>query len=531
MGLTIQTPGGFFDVADSVLASGQPAFAIDLAKIYSNSVLGMVRPEVFPGVYKNGDTVALPKSSIDGYAYSRDELIYFWTVRNSTDPETLWITGDDSLQYGGWLVEQSTGIVHCDETYRRSGKHADITHTNDGKLEVWTVGQRSQAEMIVASSPTYADIDPAWLGVDKPFTQQLAQALSRNAKFALLNKEFFYLGEYYNGQTVVIPHSPVDGYAYSAAEATFIFSPRWTPPGNTSSLTPPDLSKGQLGPFMFSVNSSGVVSTTVKYIDDGGNLNSTNDGRIAVFAFFKRSGTPATLSAVADLFSEIDYDNFMPGDAVSSSLIDQIVENILQSLVEVERFGPTTHANGDTIALPTSGVDGYAYARDELSYFWTWSDTSNQTGSNLRLPLFFGHIDPATGVVTLHVWRLPPGGPYVDDDDALARISVVTFARRKTIAPTAWHAAEGSTPPTGSTTTGGGVVADVPTLTGATGEAAGGTKDSSNQTFTISTAGKIIFLVWNGQIRFDFTQTGTSTSFTTGFTPDAPDTLYAIYTT
>src|SRR3954463_16461000 len=111
MGLTIQTPGGFFDIADSVLAAGQPAFAIDLAKIYSNSVLGMVRPEVFPGVYKNGDTVALPVSKIDGYAYSRDELIHFWFIRNSTDPETLWITGDDSLFYGGWLVEQSTGIV------------------------------------------------------------------------------------------------------------------------------------------------------------------------------------------------------------------------------------------------------------------------------------------------------------------------------------------------------------------------------------------------------------------------------------
>jgi hypothetical protein len=269
----------------------------------------------------------------------------------------------------------------------------------------------------------------------------------------------------------------------------------------------------------------------VKYIDDGGNLNSTNDGRIAVFAFFKRSGTPATLAAVADLFSEIDYDNFMPGDFDPNSLVEQIIQNILQSLLEVERFGPTTHANGDTIALPTSTVDGYAYSRDELSYLWTWSDTSNQTGSNLRLPLFFGHIDPATGVVTLHVWRLPPGGPYVDDDDALARISVVIVARRKTISPTAWHAVESSVPPAGATATGGNVVADVPTLTGTSAEAAGGTKNSSNQAFTISSAGKIVFLVWNGQIRFDFTQTGSSTSFTTSFTPDAPDTLYAIYTT
>src|SRR2546430_6732076 len=121
MGLTLQTPPGFSDLADSVLAANQPAFAIDLAKIYSNGAFGMVRPEIFQGIYKPGDTVALPVSDRDGYAYSRDELLYFWTVSNSANFGTGWLSALDSLFFCEWLVDQSTGVVSSDEWYRRSG--------------------------------------------------------------------------------------------------------------------------------------------------------------------------------------------------------------------------------------------------------------------------------------------------------------------------------------------------------------------------------------------------------------------------
>jgi hypothetical protein len=43
---------------------------------------------------------------------------------------------------------------------------------------------------------------------------------------------------------------------------------------------------------------------------------------------------------------------------------------------------------------------------------WPWSDTTNQTGNNLRLPLFWGWVDLDTGLVRLHVFRLPPGGDF-----------------------------------------------------------------------------------------------------------------------
>jgi hypothetical protein len=446
MGLTLRTPPGFADLADAALVHDSAAFAINIAKIYENACFGVGRTEFFQGFYKNGDQVPLPTSRIDGRPYARTDLLYIWFVRNSTDPQSLWITGADSLFYCNWLVDQATGNVFCDEWYRRSGSHADVTHTNDGKLEVWTIAQRQMSDLIVASSPTYSAITAGTIAQDKPFTELMAQALNRNAKFAALDHEVHYLGEYYNGQTVTMPTSLADGHLFASSECKFHFSWRWTALGNSSSLVRPPLGYGQMGPLKASVNSSGVVSVSVDMIDDSGNLNVlTNLGRIAVFAFCKRSGTPGSITPAAVNFAEISFDEFMPGSFLKFPTVQQIIKNIEQSLLSPEYFGPTAYANGDTIPVPTSTVDSYVYSRSELQYIPVWSDTSNQTGSNLRLPLFFGSIDPNTGVVTLHVWRLPPGGAYVDDDDALARISVMVVARRLAAAPSS------VTPPTTST--------------------------------------------------------------------------------
>lgn len=447
MGLKLSSPPGFADLADSVLATPSPSLGVDIAKIHENSRFAMARTEVFSGVYKNGDTVLLPISPIDGYAYSRDELMYFWTVRNSTNPTSLWMSGADSLFYEEWNVNQQTGNVFSAEWYRRSGNHADITPTNDGKLQVWTIAQRQLANLIVATSPTYSAITGSWVGLDKPLTQQLAQGLNRDAKFAVLNHEFFYLGDYHNGQTVTMPVSPADGYAYSAAECKFMLSWRWTSTGNLTTLQTPAIANGQMGPMKTSINGSGVVSCSVAMIDSTGALTTyTTLGRVSAFAFCQRSGTPGSITPTADNFAEILFDDFMPGSELPFGNLTQIQNNILEGLLTPEFFGPTTHASGDTISVPTSPIDGYVYARSELQYLWYWSDTSNQTGSNLRVPLFFGNINDSTGVVTLHVWRLPPGTDPVDDDDALARISVMIVARRAASAPAAIAAETTSSP-------------------------------------------------------------------------------------
>jgi hypothetical protein len=542
MGLTLQTPPGYSDLADAALVANDPAYAINLAKIYSNSVFGMVRPEIFLAIYKNGDTVALPVSPVDGYSYSRDELIYVWTIRNSVNPATGWISADDSLFFCSWKVDQSTGQVFSDEWYRRSGSHADVTHTNDGSLLVWTIAQRQQSHLIMAASPTYVTIDPSWIGIDKPYSQQLAQGLNNDAKFGVVNKEVFYLGEYYNGQTVTLPTSPCDGHSYTAGECQFMFSWRWTTQGNTAKLVQPPLSDGQLAPIKASVDASGNVSITVQYVDNNGNLITTHDGRVAVFAFCRRTGTPASLAAVADLFEEISYDFFMPGSPLPAEAPDniplQILNNILEAILAVEYFGPTDYGDGDTVPTPTSTVDGYAYQRSELTYVWTWADTTNQEGNNLRVPLFLANIDQITGVVSIEVWRLPPGGPLIDDDNALARLSVLVVARRAAQAQSVLTPPD--TSPQADSNTGGNQVFDVPTLGGEVLDILSPQCDGTNTVFNLSRtplSGTMVKLIWNATwhiLDFDVSGTQITTNFVDPGTrnpiaPDTGDSLYALY--
>lgn len=460
MGLTLQVPPGYSDLSDTILAANSPALGIDIAKIYDNSAFGKVRCEVFynTAFLKNGEAVPLPVSPIDGYAYSRDELNYMWAVNSGNGS---WISGADSLFYGQWLIDQATGDVFCDEWYRRSGHHANVVHTNDGLLHVWTIAQRQRSNIVMASSPSYSAITAGWIGLDKPLTQQLAQGLNDDAKFSVVNEEVIFLGEFYNGQTVPHPVSPADGYTYSYAECKFLFSWRWTPQGNSAALAAPPISYGQLGPMQASVSSVGVVSTTVKYIDDNGNVNSTNDGRLAVFAFCTRSGTPSGLTLQP--FTELDFDLFMPGSPLEYPTVQSISDDILNAIGTPEFFGPTTYKDGDTIPAPTSVIDpSYTYTRAELQYLWGWSDTTPASGSNVRVVYFYGHVDNLTGAVTLRCWRLPPGGPYVDDDNSHLRISVIVVARRQGFTAPASNTT--TTTPQADSGVGGNQVVDVPFL-------------------------------------------------------------------
>lgn len=432
MGLTLKLPPGYSDLSDSVLVFDQPALGIDVAKIYTNAAFGMVRPEIFVGVYKNGDTVPTPVSPIDGYFYTRDELNYVWTVHNSVDPASGWITGRDSLYYAAWLVEQTTGQVFSEEWYRRSGSHGEINHTNDGDLWVWTIATRIKNFLVMASSPTYSAISADWIGTDDPLSQQLAQGMNDDAKFSVVNHEIIYLGEFTHGNIVSTAVSPADGYHYGYGEMHFMFSWRWT--FGSAVYEAPPMTYGQMGPFTGSVSSVGLVSLAEDFIDNDGNLFTVNVGRIAVFAFCVRSGTPASLP-LSNSFTELSYDFFMPGSTLRASTVQSIVNDIQEAILTPDFFGPTTHQNGDTIALPTSTVDGYVYSRVELTYVWTWSDTTDASGSNLRLASFHGKIDPVSGLVTLGTYRLPPGGPYVVGDSTLPRISVIIVARRQAELP------------------------------------------------------------------------------------------------
>lgn len=433
----LQLIPGFSDLPDSVLQTDDPAFALHVGEIAFNATFGMVRCETFACTYKHGDTVPLPTSCWDGYQYSREELTYIWAVQSSCDPSTNWISGPDALWFMNWNVVQTTGEVFCEEWYERSST-ADsrlAAKSNDGLLMIFTIAQRQKTNMIMGTAASYTAISESTIATDKPYTQDLAQHLNQNAKFSCVNSEVFYLGEYTNAQTVKLPISPVDGYVYSAAECQFQHAWRWTAASGTYVQPPGNLE--QAAPFQASINGSGVVSISVSFSTSGGENVTTPGGygRIAAFAFCTRSTTPSS-GTLANAFTELGLDFFAPGRTVRASEVLTIKRNIDEAILSPEFFGPTDYHDAATVTLPVSPVDGYIYSRSEVQYIWSWSDVKNNSGgTHVRLPLFLGSIDPASGVVKLRCWRLPPGGPYVDDSNVNALVRVVVMATRQAIHP------------------------------------------------------------------------------------------------
>jgi hypothetical protein len=398
----------------------------------------MVRLEIFPCRQNHGDTIPLPTSCWDGYKYSREELNYVWAVQSSVDPSTGWISGPDSLWFANWNVNQLTGEIFSEEWYERSSA-ADTrlaAKSKDGLLVIWTIAQRQKTNLILASPATCPAIDESMIGPDKPVTQDLLQKLNQRAKFACVNTEFFYLGTYVDGNTVRLPVSQADGYQYSAAECKFLHAWRWTADGGDYAQPPGQYE--QAAPFQASIDASGAVSIVIQFITNGGEdvLTAPAYGRIAAFAFCTRSATP-TSGTLANNFTELALDFFFPGRTVRASELLTIKRNIDEAILSPEFVAPTDYADAAVIPLPTSTVDGYAYTRDEVQYIWSWSDTTNSApgNSHVRLPLFLGSVDPNSGAVKLKCWRLPPGGPYVDDNNTFARIKVLATALRQTTHP------------------------------------------------------------------------------------------------
>lgn len=285
-GLILNRQPGFADQPDSALAAEKFSLGMALAKINQNAEFGMVRMEFFQGIYKHGDTVDLPISPVDGYAYQRNEVNYIWAVYSSANTSNGWITGPTALWYMGWLVDQDTGAVFSEEWYRNDAQSAV---SNDGYLQVFTIAQRQKNAMVISQTPSWYDLDPATFTTDAPQSDEMMQSLNNNAKFSVISSECIYLGEFYNGQNVGGVVSPVDGWVYGADEIKYIPSWRWT--CSQTEYTAPGWDTDWSFDGMYaSVAANGDVTCTVNWGGRGGEGSSVSstDGRIAVFAMVQR---------------------------------------------------------------------------------------------------------------------------------------------------------------------------------------------------------------------------------------------------
>ncbi len=92
--LTFASIPGFFDIADSAIAGGQPLTDDSVAKISHNAKFAAVRVEpIYMGFYTSGNIVPTPVSPVDGYAYSRTECLYFLILASTRQPTAGFVPG------------------------------------------------------------------------------------------------------------------------------------------------------------------------------------------------------------------------------------------------------------------------------------------------------------------------------------------------------------------------------------------------------------------------------------------------------
>ncbi len=425
--LTLAGIPGFADVPNSVLEAEQDALGIHLNRISQNAHFGMVRCEIFTGIYYNEDVVELPTSRYDGYQFQRDELMYIWTPQNTANKDTNWATYREpwTMWYLAADVNQETGEVLSAIGYRGNNDHKDRqAETNDGALQVFTIAQRNLTGLVMAEEPLYDDILAAEFYQDRPYNESLIQQMNDNAKHSVVNCEVIYMGEFTHGQTVPQPQSPIDEKTYAYSDVRFMSCIRYTMDTSGGVPVVPAISKGQLQDWSHSVNpSTGAVTITIKYELSG--PHSYNTGKVAVFAFCIRD--TGTGLPVADDFAEIPTPTFMFGATLPDVNLSQVNDNTREACFTPEIFDDT-YEHGDVIPLPTSPIDGYTYTREELMYIWSWADTGPSGETTDRMSLIRGHISDL-GAVSIDSYRFSSGDEEVDLEHT-GTMLVFVFAKR-----------------------------------------------------------------------------------------------------
>lgn len=167
--MVITSISGFVDLPDANIAASTIVTDDSLVKINQNAKFAAVRPEfIFMGYYVNGDTISLPSSPVDQYAYSYDEILFDFTMYSTRGPGTGFVSGQATapvqailqpanLYWTRATIDSSTGKVAIDVSYFAQGGAETITH--DGIVKVTAICQRqcSVSEVIPIALSTPGD--------------------------------------------------------------------------------------------------------------------------------------------------------------------------------------------------------------------------------------------------------------------------------------------------------------------------------------------------------------------------------------
>jgi hypothetical protein len=245
-------------------------------------------------------------------------------------------------------------------------------------------------QLLYSAEPTYTDILNADLVQDKPVTQTLLVNLQHNTLFAAVRLEWFKMGWYQHGDTVPAPASPIDGHAYTYAETIFvpILGSSRQPKSGTDPIsglpyftsgqdTFPILADSDIGtgftvllPYILKIIPATGVLTCQMYFNGSG---AANQGSVYVYAACQRllgtlifaDGPPTFVDSIGGNALE---QLVLGGNPLTVSAIRALKDNARFGAACREVFDHGYYADGNTIALPVSTIDGYTYSRAECLY-------------------------------------------------------------------------------------------------------------------------------------------------------------------
>jgi hypothetical protein len=423
-----------------------------------NAKFSVVKAEaIYMGTFPNGGQVPRPTSPVDGYVYNWGEVQFV------TSP--FWTGDDDGLghfqtpaiskgQLQDWNFKvDGKGLVSCQVTYQL----ATATAYNIGRVQVVAFCQRKKTFAgLMGVVGAWCDasgnvIQPIEVGYGGTFTCPVgATKLQLGINDDALADDTGTAWTYVVNQT--------GSTSSSATPSVGPTIPPWVFTGGINSAFPYGLTGGG-SPVVVALTFVAGDVATITWTGGGpqkfsavSQNQTTPDGTNNVGTFqtgtsatagtngtgfpTRWTGIPLPAANPTPAFSEQDSAIYMPGSTLRASSMLQLNKNVNDAIMTPEVF-VSSAVNGTTLAAPVSMTDGYVYSYGEVTFIWDWFNTGNPADFSPtdRLVLASASINPATGAVSINMYRLQSGASNWDLQHN-GTMKVWMFCRRNVTAAT-----------------------------------------------------------------------------------------------
>jgi hypothetical protein len=336
----------YTDILNSDLVQDKPLTQDLLLKLHHNAMYATVRCEVFDcGFYTHGQTITTPISWVDGYTYSLGEMIYIPLLASTRQPATYDWQNINTSPTG--LLRDATGLTWVYLS-------ADLATPLTVGLPFWIAGSSDDNVAVPVTYPS---------GFTNSSFDGLHFVASVTSQSVFSFQQAASLGADTGG----------GGSCYAAFRPGQALFP---------ALANQDAGHGNLqaAPYQLSV-SSGVLTSEV-YL---GKTGVTGQCTVRIIGVGQRDlgsltfgdGAPTFVDSIGGKSLE---SLLLGGSPLTQSLIRAIAANARFGAVRLEVFDGGYYANNDTVGLPTSLVDSYAYSRNECLYMPILASSMSPTG-------------------------------------------------------------------------------------------------------------------------------------------------------